>query len=282
MNKESIKKKAQTFLSLHSDSELLVLPNIWNPVGARILEEKGFPAVATSSAAVSTSLGYEDGERIKRSTLLDIIGRIARSVDIPLSADIESGYAASLSDLKDTICEVIASGVVGINIEDSLKEGGALRPIDVQCERIATVRNVSDQHDLHLVINARVDCFISNLFQTKEERIEETVIRAKAYSEAGADCIYPIGPGDKETVQTLRNRIASPINILASVNAVPLTVMKELGINRVSFGPYVFRSCLKKFIDIVDELYGLGNYDCFTDNMMSRDETKEFLIQEPE
>jgi 2-methylisocitrate lyase-like PEP mutase family enzyme len=282
MNKESIKKKAQTFLSLHSDSELLVLPNIWNPVGARILEAKGFPAVATSSAAVSASLGYEDGERIKRSTLLDIIGRIARSVDIPLSADIESGYAASLSELKDTIQEVIASGVVGINIEDSLKEGGALRPIDEQCERIAAVRDVSNQQGLHLVINARVDCFLSNAYQTKEERIEESVVRAKAYVEAGADCIYPIGPGDRETLTSLRNRITSPVNVLASAKAEPFRVLKEIGINRVSFGPFIFRSCLKKFVNIADELHRLGNYECFSKDTMTREEANVFLMHERE
>jgi 2-methylisocitrate lyase-like PEP mutase family enzyme len=282
LTKESIKKKAKTFLSLHSGSELLVLPNIWNPVGARILEEKGFPAVATSSAAVSTSLGYEDGERIKLSTLLDIINRIARSVEIPASADIESGYAASLSDLKDTISEVIASGVVGINIEDGLKEGGALRPIDEQCERIATIRDVSNQQGLHLVINARVDCFISNVFQTKEERIEETVVRAKAYSEAGADCIYPMGPGDRETLTTLRKRITSPINVLASAKAEPLKVLKKIGINRVSFGPFIFRSCLKKFINIADELHRLGNFECFSKDTLSGDEANVFLKHERE
>ena len=282
MNKKSQIEKAKDFLSLHQSRELLIIPNIWNPIGARILEAKGYSAVATASAAVSSSLGYKDGERIKFSTLMDVLTRVASSVEIPVSADIESGYADSISSLKENINQIIASGVVGINIEDSLKEEGVLRPIEDQCKRITAVRETAEEHNIHLVINARVDCFLSGTFQTNEEKIEETVIRAKLYSEAGADCIYPIGPGDKETVQTLRNRIASPINILASVNAVPLTVMKELGINRVSFGPYIFRSCLKKFIDIVDELYGLGNYDCFTDNMMSRDETKEFLIQEPE
>ena len=282
MNKKSQIEKAKDFLSLHQSRELLILPNIWNPIGARILEAKGYSAVATASAAVSSSLGYKDGERIKFSTLMDVLTRVASSVEIPVSADIESGYADSISSLKENINQIIASGVVGINIEDSLKEEGVLRPIEDQCKRITAVRETAEEHNIHLVINARVDCFLSGTFQTNEEKIEETVIRAKLYSEAGADCIYPIGPGDKETVQTLRNRIASPINILASVNAVPLTVMKELGINRVSFGPYIFRSCLKKFIDIIDELYGLGNYDCFTDNMMSRDETKEFLIQEPE
>ena len=247
MNRESQKKKAQAFLSMHTNDKLLVLPNIWNPIGARILAAKDFPAVATASEAVSASLGYEDGERIKRSTLMDIITRIARSVDIPVTADIENGFGESISKLQETILQVIDSGVVGINIEDSIEQGGALRPIDEQCERIATAREVSGQQGLHLVINARVDSFLSGFFQEKEEKIEDAVVRAKAYSETGADCIYPIGPGDLETVRILRSRIASPINILATPAAEPLTVLEEIGINRVSFGPFIFRSCLKKF-----------------------------------
>jgi len=179
--------------------------------------------------------------------------------------------------LQETILQVIDSGVVGINIEDSIGQGGALRPIDEQCERIAAVREVSGQQGLHLVINARVDSFLSGFFQEKEEKIEDAVVRAKAYSEAGADCIYPIGPGDLETVRILRNRIASPINILATPAAEPLTVLEEIGINRVSFGPFIFRSCLKKFVDIVDRLHSLGNYDCFSNEMMSGPETNAFL-----
>lgn len=280
MNRESQKKKAQAFLSMHTNDKLLVLPNIWNPIGARILAAKDFPAVATASEAVSASLGYEDGERIKRSTLIDIITRIAHSVDIPVTADIENGFGESISKLQETILQVIDSGVVGINIEDSIEQGGALRPIDEQCERIATAREVSGQQRLHLVINARVDSFLSGFFQEKEEKIEDAVVRAKAYSEAGADCIYPIGPGDLETVRILRNRIASPINILATPAAEPLTVLEEIGINRVSFGPFIFRSCLKKFVDIVNMLHSLGNYDCFSNKMLSGPETNAFLIQD--
>ncbi len=282
MKKKSQEKKARTLLSLHSDSELLVLPNVWNPVGARILEAKGFPAVATASAAVSASLGYQDGEKIKRSTLIDVITRIAKSVDIPVTADIESGFGDSISMLKETIVQVIDSGVVGINIEDSLEEGSVLRPLDEQCERIAVVREVSNRQGPHLVINARVDCFLSDIFPTQEERIEEAVVRAKAYAEAGADCIYPMGPGDKETLMALRNRITSPINILASSDAESLTMLKEIGINRVSFGPFIFRSCLKKFVDIANELRLLGNYECFSKDMMTSAETNEFLSHESE
>jgi 2-methylisocitrate lyase-like PEP mutase family enzyme len=280
MNRKSQKKKAQTFLSLHTNEELLVLPNIWNPIGARILQAKGFPAVATASEAVSASLGYEDGEKIKRSTLMDILTRIARSVEIPVTADIEKGFGESISELEDTTLQVMDSGVVGINIEDSLEGGTALRPIGEQCERIAAVRDISGSQGVHLVINARVDSFFPGIFQKKEEQIEDAVLRAKAYSEAGADCIYPIGPGDLQTLRTLRSRIASPINILATPAAEPLTVLQEIGMNRVSFGPFIFRSCLQKFVDIADELHSFKSYGCFGREMLSGADTNAFLTQE--
>src|SRR5262245_51239807 len=98
----SQKEKANALLRLHDGREMLVLPNIWDPVGARILEAKGYPAVATASAAISAALGYADGEMIRRSTMIDLIGRIARSVDVPVTADIEEGFGSSISELKET------------------------------------------------------------------------------------------------------------------------------------------------------------------------------------
>lgn len=255
---------------------MLVLPNVWDPIGARILEEKGYPAVATASAAISASLGYRDGERIRRSTMIDVIGRIARSVLVPVTADIEVGYGESLAELEETAHLVLESGVVGVNIEDSLKEGGDLRQVDEQCQRIAALRQVANRHGVHLVINARVDCFVSEKF-TKQQAMEGAVTRARAYAAAGADCIYPIGPNDEATVRTLRERIKSPINILASPTAAPLAVLREIGVNRISFGPFIFRALLSKFQEIAEVLLTSGDYTCFSD-MLSREEAGEYLL----
>jgi 2-methylisocitrate lyase-like PEP mutase family enzyme len=277
----SRKEKAEVLLSLHTNGGLLVLPNVWNPIGARILEKKGFPAVATASAAISASLGFQDGEKIKRATAIDLIGRIARSVDVPVTADIETGYAESLSELEVTAQQVVESGVVGVNIEDGLEWGGGLRTIEDQCQRISAFRKSADRCGVRLVINARTDSFVSSSFTSKEEAMEEAVKRAEAFSKAGADCFYPIGPGDEATVRLLRDRIKSPINILVQPTAAPLSVMQDIGINRVSFGPYIFRSLIRKFADIADVLLTTGDYSCFSD-MMSRAEVGEYLLREHE
>ncbi len=260
---------------------MLILPNVWNPIGARILEKKGFPAVATSSAAISESLGYRDGEKIRKSTAIDLIGRIARSLDIPVTADIETGYGESLFELEETGQQVIESGVAGVNIEDSLEKGGVLRTVEGQCRRITTLRKVADRRGAHLVINARIDSYYSPSFTKIEEATEEVVIRAKAYAEAGADCVYPMGPGDEATVRMLRDRIESPMNILVTPTAAPLSVLRDIGVNRVSFGPFLFRSCLRKFVEIADALLATGDRSRI-DEMMAREVVGEYLLDENE
>jgi len=276
------KRKAEALLSLHQRGDTLVLLNVWDPIGARILEKKGYHAVATASAAMSASLGYQDGEKIRRSTAIDLIARVARSVAIPVTADIEMGYGKSLAELEKTVEQLIESEAVGLNLEDSLKTKGrrTLRALEEQCQRIAKVRQVAERKGVPLVINdARVDAYFC--LSTKEDATEEAVARAKSYSEAGADCIYPIGPGDEATIRILRGRIKGPINILASPSAAPLSVLRELGVNRVSFGPFVFRSVLRKFVEIAEAVMANADYSIFGE-IMTDAQVSEFLRTEPE
>jgi 2-methylisocitrate lyase-like PEP mutase family enzyme len=282
MEKYTQQKKAEDFLALHKQDKLLVLPNIWNPIGARILEAKGFHAAATASAAISSSLGYKDGEKIMLSTHLNIIERIVKSVYIPVTADIEGGYASDINSLRDSINKVIDTGVAGINIEDSLEEEGSLRNTEEQCERISTVREVAEARGLHLVINARIDCFLSGNEKPVTEVIAQVINRAGEYIKAGADLVYPVGVLELETITTLRKEISSPINILGSHRTIPLKTMQAIGINRVTFGPFLFRSALKKFVNIIEELSDLGSYESFSDDTYSYAEALQFLREEKE
>jgi 2-methylisocitrate lyase-like PEP mutase family enzyme len=202
-------------------------------------------------------------------------------VAIPVTADIEMGYGKSLAELERTVEQLIESEAVGLNLEDSLKTKGrrALRALEEQCHRIAKVRQVAERKGVPLVINARVDAYFC--LSIKEDATEEAVARAKSYSEAGADCIYPIGPGDEATIRILRGRIKAPINILASPSAVPLSVLHELGVNRVSFGPFVFRSVLRKFVEIAEAVMANADYSIFGE-IMTDAQVGEFLRTEPE
>jgi len=276
------KEKAATLLSLHTGGRLLVLPNVWDPLGARILQAKGYPAIATASAAISASLGFKDGERIRRASLIETIGRIAHSVDVPVTADIEAGYGTTVSELEDTIRAVIGAGVVGINIEDGLGDGGALRSMEDQCARISAVRDFAARQDLHLVIHARIDCYyVASAFANAADATEETVSRAAAYAKAGADCVYPLGPGDEATVRILRARIATPINILVTPTAAPLAVLESIGVNRVSFGPFVHRTLMKQFVDIVDAVMRERDATGIK-GMLTKNQIAEYLLDGPE
>lgn len=275
MNEQA--KKAQTLLSLHTNGQLLILPNVWNPIGARMLEAKGFPAVATASAAIAESLGYADGEQIKVETMLEAVGRIARGVNVPVTADFEAGYSDTLEGLQENISHLLDTGAVGINFEDSFDDSSRLRPIPEQVERIKAVREAADRKGIHLVINARADSFFAEGFSSDEERIEDVITRSNAYIQAGADCTYPVGRGDKETVKILRQRISAPINVLASAKTASLKELQEIGINRVSFGPYIFRSLLAKAAAMYDEVQKLGGYEIVTDGIWSGNDVQNYL-----
>ncbi len=276
------KEKAARLLSLHTGGKLLVLPNVWDPLGARILQVKGCPAIATASAAISASLGFKDGERIRRDSMIEAVGRIARSVDVPVTADIEAGYAGTVSELEDTIRAVIDAGVVGINLEDGIGDGAAIRSMEEQCARLAAARDCAARRDVHLVINARTDCFYAaSAYANTGEASEEAVKRAAAYTKAGADCIYPLGPGDEATVRTLRARIAAPINILVTPATAPLPVLEALGVNRVSFGPFVHRALMKKFVDIADAVLNAKDASGIH-GMLTKDQIAGYLLDGPE
>jgi 2-methylisocitrate lyase-like PEP mutase family enzyme len=272
MDHSSQKKKAERFLELHHDPKLLVLPNIWDPLGARLLVQLGYPAVATASAAVAYSLGYDDGEKIGFSTMLSVIRRIISSVDVPVSADIEGGYADKPADVADNVREVIGAGAVGINIEDCTCEGGPLHPVDLQCERIRAVRRMADKEGIPLVINARTDVFLSKATEPKTVRVDETIDRASAYVDAGADCVYPITVGDLETLRTIREAVAAPINVYASQKTAPMKELEAAGISRLSVGPGLLKASLTTIKQVALSLKDYGSYDSFTRDVISNEE----------
>lgn len=279
MNRELQVGKAERFLELHREPKLLVLPNIWDPLGARLLESLGYPAVATASAAVAFSLGYDDGERITFEAMLDAIRRIAASVNVPLTADIERGYAEDPQDVAANVRRVLDAGAVGINLEDSV-EDGSLRPVDLQCERLRAVREMAAQEGIPLVINARTDVFMGGMEGSQEDKVTETIARAKAYLEAGADCIYPITVGDLETLKRIRAETGAPLNVYASASTAPMRELEAAGINRLSLGPGFLKAGLTAMKRVAQGLLDYGSYDAFTENAMSSDDVRCYLSKD--
>lgn len=231
--------KAAVFRDLHHADDILVLPNAWDGVSAKILEQAGFPAVATASASVSWTRGVRDGEGLTRDDALDAIRLVASSVDLPVTADIEKGFGDTPSDVGESIKRVIDAGAVGINIEDSL--GRDQRPIPDMQARIAEAR--SGAGDFPLFINARVDAYL--LGKKGDDVYADTIARAAAWIEAGADGIFVPGPRDADLIGKLVTDIKAPLNVIVlDENTLSVAELQGLGVARVSTGPRLMQCAM--------------------------------------
>lgn len=260
MNYQKQQERATQFRQLHHDAPLLVLPNVWDAASARIIEQAGFSAIATTSSGVATALGYSDGQHISRDMLIEALARITRVVDCPVTADIEAGYGNSIDEILQTVKAVIETGVVGINIEDSPKQQeNTLADITYQVELIQALRELANSLDVPFVINARVDVFLLAIGEP-ESRFEHAVQRANAYLQAGADCVYPIGFLERSTITDLVRAISGPINILGGSPDLSLSELAQLGVARVSLASRLMLSILGHMRTIARELLEHGTY----------------------
>lgn len=228
----SLTERAELFRRLHADG-VLVLPNAWDVASARLVEQAGAAAVATTSAGVSWTLGAADGDRLPREPAVLAVARIAGAVAVPVSADIETGYGLTADELAGTVRAVLAAGGVGINIEDS---GFApLRPAAEQAARIAVVRSTAAAAGVPLFVNARVDTYLLRVGDPAD-RLAETVRRAAAYLAAGADGVFVPGVLDPAVLRELVAAVPAPLNVLAGPGAPPVAELAALGVRRVSVG----------------------------------------------
>ena len=221
---------ADRLRALHVPGDPLVLPNAWDAATALVVAEAGFPAVATTSSGVAEALGYEDGEQTPADEMLAAVARIARVIDVPLTADMEAGYGLEPAELGERLA---AAGAAGLNFEDTdHAHHPALQPIDEQARRIAGIKAGAD-----LVVNARIDVQIRG--GTTQEGLE----RARAYRDAGADCVYPIGVADEPTIAAFVET-GVPVNVLLRPGAPPIERLAQLGVARVSLGHYLHAEML--------------------------------------
>ena len=277
MNIASQRQKAEIFRKLHDRSKILVLPNAWDAASAKIFEAAGFPAVATTSSGVANSLGYSDGEAVSRDEMLAAVARIARVLNVPLSADIEAGYSSEMENLKATIRATIEAGAVGINLEDGMHDGShQLFPIETAVARIKSVRAVANDIGVPLVINARTDVILHAIGE-KSSRFEHMVQRANAYLAAGADCAFVPGPSDADTIGKLAEAIKGPINVMVLPGMPSAPELHKLGVARVSMGGGPARAALTTTRRIAEELLRDGSYSGFTTGIISHQEMNQLL-----
>jgi len=248
-------EKAEQLHKLHYTGRLLILPNIWDVLGAKLLQDIGYAAVATASAAIAYANGYNDGEHIPFNELLHILKRIAGSVNVPVTADIESGYAANETELEQNIQQLIKTGIAGINIEDTDKPTNSLLHLDIQCERIKLIKKVALKNEVPLFINARTDTFIhAKSFVSTQQQLDETIKRGMAYKAAGADCFYPILAHNIEQLQTIVAAVNMPVNVLLTPASPGPDKLQQAGITRVSLGPGFLKHAVKAMKDLAIKL----------------------------
>ncbi len=238
-------EKAEQFRKLHHGPEMLVLANAWDVVSARILEECGHPAIATSSAAVAFSRGYPDGQRIPRDEMLDVVARIARAVHVPVTADLEAGYGTTVKDMAETVKAAIDAGAIGMNLEDVTGDDeSSLVDTALQVEKIRAIHETAKSLGVPFVLNARTDIYLMPIGE-EATRLERTVERLRAYRDAGADCVFAPGVSNRDTIAKLVKAVAAPLNILMTPQCPSLPELEKMGVARVSAGSAVMRAALR-------------------------------------
>src|SRR5438477_2545898 len=244
MNVRVQAEKAEQFRKLHHGPRMLVLANAWDVVSARILEECGHPAIATSSAAVAFSRGYPDGQRIPRDEMLDVVGRIARAVRVPVTADLEAGYGTTVKNMAETTKAAIDAGAIGMNLEDVTGDDERSHvALPLQVEKIRAIRETAKSIGVPFVLNARTDIYLMPI-GPEATRFERTVERLRAYRDAGADRLLARGVYDRETIAKLVNALDAPLNILATSGCPSLGELERMGVARVSAGSGIMRAAM--------------------------------------
>jgi 2-methylisocitrate lyase-like PEP mutase family enzyme len=273
--------KAQDVRGLHHGKRMLILPNAWDVPSARVFENAGFPAVATSSAGLMVSLGYPDGEVMDRDEFISAVRRIAEVLLVPLSVDIVAGFGKTTKEVLTTVKAILRAGGIGINIEDFVHATKKLYPIERQVENVRGIRKLGDTVGIPLVINARTDAL---RFGTgdEESKFAEAVRRAIAYRDAGADCVYPMGLIDTVSIRRFLKELDFPINVMVRKGLPPITELENLGVARVSFGPSASYAAMGLLKRAAKEVLEKGTYGNLVDGAISFDELNSLAMPKPD
>jgi 2-methylisocitrate lyase-like PEP mutase family enzyme len=246
----TLAERAERLRRLHRRGDPLLLPNAWDAITARAVVAAGYPAVATTSAGVAHALGYDDHEGAPADEMLAAVERIVRSVDVPVTADLEAGYGLAPDVLVGALLD---AGAVGLNLEDTDHATGRLTPATVQAERLAAVREAADIAGVDVVVNARIDVAVHTPDGAAVDP-DELVARARAYADAGASCVYPILVTDPQALAAVVAAVDVPVNALLYPPAPSLAELRRIGIARVSLGSGVERAASAHVAHLLERL----------------------------
>jgi len=225
-------EKAKQFAAFHIKGTPLILFNAWDAGTAKVIQGAGAKAIATSSWSVAEAQGYRDGEHIPLSLVEQIIARITKAVDVPVTVDFEGGYSEEDAVLAKNVARLIDLGVIGINLEDRVVQGDGLYPVQRQAQRIAAVRDVANKQGVELFINARTDVFLGN-----GGDVDEALERAKAYASAGASGFFIPGLTEADQIRRIAEEATLPVSVMVMEGVPSNDKLAKLGVARVSYGP---------------------------------------------
>jgi 2-methylisocitrate lyase-like PEP mutase family enzyme len=280
-NKSNQKTLAEEFLKLHNGPQILLLPNAWDVVTAKIYEQLGFNAIGTTSAGIAATLGYPDGEVMTLDENISVVKRIVEKTSLPVSADIEAGYSSNIEGAVKAAEAAIEIGAVGVNLEDSTgNNNNPFFDVSEIVERIKAIRSMAETRGIYLVINLRTDVYMLGK-ENHNEKFRHTVERANIYREAGADCIFVPDMGDfnEKIIKELVNEINAPLNIIAADNIPPVKKLEEIGVARLSFGPRPMRAMLSLLCRIKKELIEKGTYEIMSSDTLTYSEINGILME---
>ncbi len=242
--------RAEELRRLHADPELLILVNVWDVITATVVAGvPGTKALATASHSISASLGYPDGERIPREEMLAAVARIVAAVDLPVTADLEAGYG----DAGGTIARAIDAGVVGANLEDQLA------PLADSVKAVEAAVAAGERAGVPFALNARTDAYLRGGDRTPKENLADAITRGRAYLDAGATTFFVPGRVDEESIAALVDALGrQKVNVLAGPGAPSLAKLAELGVARVSLGPWSQNVALTSLAVLAEQMYAGG------------------------
>lgn len=230
-------EKARAFRALHVKGKPLVLWNIWDAGSAKAVADAGARAVATGSWSMAAAQGYADGEALPMEAVLRTAAQIIGTVDCPVSVDFEGGYAVDAAQVSRNVSALIATGVIGLNLEDRVVGGAGLHDIAAQAGRIAAIREAGEASGVPIFINARTDVFFSGSDAPPEDLLKQALARAAAYARAGADGLFVPGLSDLDLVAQLTAEQGLPVNVMRMGEAPEIADFAQAGVARVSHGP---------------------------------------------
>jgi len=270
---------AEKFQQLHLSNKMFILPNAWDVGSAVIYEKHNFPAVGTTSAGFAYSLGYPDGQKIDFKLIVQLVKNISKRISIPLTVDIELGYADTIDGVVENVTKIIEAGAVGINIEDGYPGLiPRLENLELQIEKIQAISKLKEELGIPFVINARTCVFFIKAGK-ENERLSVAIERGNSFRKAGADCIFIAGPVAGSDIKSLIGNISAPINILATPMTNNLKDLEQLGVRRLSLGSAPVRAIYSNLIEISNQIQDEGKTERLLEHNFSYDVANKLFSQ---